>query len=191
MPHLKIAQTDWVVDGDTLRKGYHYTGLAGQDSEHVVQIDIDASPNPVMGGIHVVVSVLISPSLWGREDGYMPAQLASTDTLLETPVVLVRVCPADDGSLILSPNDREGTDVWLGALATGKELRLALFGTQDIVAAFPIPNDEQYRTAAESFFASMRRKHAAKPKMLSDLYNQLQPPPPSGILSRVAQKIFG
>jgi hypothetical protein len=76
---LRIAQSDWVIEGRTLKKQIGYFGLVDDQSEHTLQLHVDASPNPILGGYHTHVCVLIHPNFFVRDPGFAPAQLATED----------------------------------------------------------------------------------------------------------------
>ncbi len=165
-----IEQTDWHIDGRTLRKQYQYDGLNGGDSRHILRIDIDVTPNAfsVIQNIHV--SLVLGPHPWpSAREGFVVAQLAATDDLINSPFVLLRAGSTDDGSLILMPSQREGSDAFLATIALAKEMRLLLLLSDDEepLLQMPIPNDEQYLLAARSYFAAV----GAPPRATKNAWN--------------------
>jgi len=156
MPALRIQQTDWQQVGETLRKDFLYVGLDGKESEHALRIDIATSLSPIGGFRNVHVAILIRPHFWsGVPDGFLVAQLATTDNPAEVPCVLVRSGTCDDGSLILQPTERDGAETFVEVLRRGRPMQLVLFNNYQIILQLPVPNDPEAKRAFQKFLGAM------------------------------------
>lgn len=176
MPRLSARQTNWYIEGRTLRKDYEYHGLNGDDHAHHVRIDVDVTPS-LVGGHDVHVFILINPHFWPDEpDGSLIAQLALADQPLDAPFVVVRAGTGSDGTLIVSPIDRAGAQTFFDIIAEGREMRLTLSNSEEPLASFPIPNDERFHPMAKQFFAA---------------HSSQQPPPPQSLSRSLLSRLFG
>lgn len=159
MANLSIAQTDWVIDGATLTKRYRYVGILGESSEHLIRIDIDTSQNAVLGGYHVHVCFLIEPSFMPAGEGFLVAQLAAQDALLDGPFVTVLIKSVEQGRLVIQAADRPSVEAFLEAIASCKPMRLLLLNEAEPLLELPIPNDAQYLDAAKPYFSRANEKY--------------------------------
>lgn len=190
MANLEIAQTDWVIYNQTLTKRYKYQGLLGEGSEHIIQLEIDVTPNSILGGINKHFCLFVSPSFWELDLGFFAAQLAPAGASREVPFVNVRVGRADDGSLLIQPIDREGTETFLDTLGTGKKMRFLIVGQEGVLVELPIPNDAQYLEAAQLFFSRMVEKLDFVPNDPSDIFRNNGAISRGATLARYMQRMF-
>ncbi len=181
---LRIEQSDWIIHRGTLKKQVGYIGLLDADSEHVLQIHIDTSPNAVIGGIHKHVCFLLHPNPFRGDPGFVPAQLARDDSPIDAKIVLAQCGSCDDGSAIIQTADDDSTQAFLATLEQCVMMRLTLFSDHGAFLKLPIPNDEQYRDAAKAYFASVERV-AFQDSMVGSIAKQ-----PS-LVTRLASKLFG
>lgn len=152
MALLKIQQTDWRQVGDTLRKDFLYNGLEGTHSEHRLEIHVDVSFSTFGRFQNAYAAILARPHFWpGTPDGFLAAQLATTDAPAEPPFILVRAGTCDDGSLILQATDREGAQAFVDVLRLGKQMRLVLCNDRIIMLELPIPNTPDAQFAFDGF----------------------------------------
>lgn len=160
MAPLSVRQTNWYIDGPTLRKDYLYQGIAGDDQEHRLRIDIDQSPN-VFGGSNQHIFIIINPHFWpGTEDGFLIAQLRLDDEPLEAPFVTVQSGTAEDGSMMLSPTKPDEARAMFDVIAKGEHMRLLLLDGEELLAQFPIPNDERFHDVARQYFGQSQPQEA-------------------------------
>lgn len=153
---LHVIHTDWHVDGATLKRRYQYSGLLGKHSKHILQIDIDSSRSSLTGDIDFHVCILVHPNFWpDLGQGYLVAQLAVADKLVEAPFATVTLMPCDDGSLLIGPTDAEGARSFLNTIMECEPMRLLLVNGKETLAELPIPNDPQFRSVANRFFSSL------------------------------------
>jgi hypothetical protein len=149
---LRVDQSDWYIKADTLRKQYRYTGLEGDTSVHQLQIDIDATPS-ILGHPKYHVFFFINPSFWpDMSDGFLVAQLALRENPVDAPFATVRMGHADDGSLLLTPTSPGDANAFLGVISQGQPMRLLLLNGTEKLAELPIPNDEQFKEVAKTYF---------------------------------------
>ena len=181
---IRIQQSDWVVDGGTLKKQFGYSSVAGAASDPILQIHIDTTPNTVMGGFHRHIAFLLHPNPIQGDPGFVPAQLARNDSPIDAKIVTVRCGPCSDGSLIIQPVDREGTDAFFETLNACVTMRLTLFDNTGALLQLPIPNDEDFRPAARRYFSIV----PSVPSQNSMIAECLKP---RGLASRLASRLFG
>ncbi len=151
MSSLQVQQSDWVLDGNTVKKQYRYEGLTGSASEHKVQIDVDFSQG-VFGHINTHIFILIYPSLFPDASGHLGAQLSVSEgdpaknapLDLDTPIVPVSASHSDDGVLIVGPASTEAISAFHKTLAAAVGMQLTLLDKEEIILVLPIPNDPQF-----------------------------------------------
>lgn len=180
---LRIEQSDWVVDNETLKKQFGYSGLTDDDEEHILQIHIDNTPNTILGGYHTHVCLLLFPNFINGDPGYVPAQLALDDNPVDSKIVTVRCGPCSDGALLIQPIDRDGSEAFLATLNKCQMMRLTLFGDGGAFMRLPIPNDEQFRRAARAYFSGVKGV-STQASMLGMLGKR------QNLLSRLTSKLF-
>jgi len=181
---LRYQQSDWVVDEGTLKKQIGYLGLTGANGEIILQIHVDTTPNDLVGGYNRHVCILMHPNPLHSDPGFVPAQLARDDKPLDSEIILVRCGPCANGSLLIQPVDRQGADAFLATLSQCVMMRLVLFDDTGAFLKLPIPNDEQYRLAADAYFSAANR--SSLEEGMFGMHRK-----PQGVVSRVASKLFG
>ena len=150
MLEVRTNQTDWMIDGDVLKKGFRYNNLIAIGSVHYSQIMFTKSQSE--GQFDYSLDLVFSPSPWpDAPDCVALGQLFLNAKSTEHPRVKFSFSH-QDGSAVLSTELIGDLGSFLHCLAQCRPMRLIIDYGLGKPLEIPFPNDIQFVTMAQRFF---------------------------------------
>jgi hypothetical protein len=111
-------------------------------------------------------------------EGFLVAQLAALDALIDGPFGTVLIKSVEQGRLVIQAADRSSVEAFLNAIASCKPMRLLLLngnGAEPLLE-LPIPNDAQYLDAAKVYFSRANEKYPVGHGLAQELLGRDEAP---------------
>jgi hypothetical protein len=106
-----------------------------------VLIDVSFSKSTISGHIEPHISIFISPNTFGKVDGFITVHIALTEALVDYPFALAKIGISDDGSVIVTPMERQGAESAYGVLSEMKPFRILMIAKSETFFQFTFPNE--------------------------------------------------
>jgi hypothetical protein len=152
MSGVTTYQTDWMIEGDVLKKGFKYCDLIETGSVHYSFILITKNQSRLTKIFSYTLDFVLSPNPWpNTTDNVVVGKLCLGETSAEQSCVRFSFLHKN-GAAVLSAASRESTRSFLLCLGECRRMRLIMGYVLGKQLEIPILNDEQFVDIAEGFF---------------------------------------
>ena len=142
MSAMRIDQTDWSLSDGTISKSCSYTGLLGDDRQHILLIEIPTSRSHVTGLLEPGFRLIVEPDpLPDVEAGPLEGQLVIPSTPFDPAPAPVMVNHEQGDTLVISTASTQDAESFVQTVSSGEDMRFVLLSGNEPLIELPIPND--------------------------------------------------
>ena len=137
---LFIRQSDWILQGDSIVKKWGINGLLHTGEEFTVLADVSFSRS-AFGHILPHIFIFLQPNTFGEPHGFIVMQIARLGHLLDYPFAMAQIDLADDGSVLVTPVQRESAASAFEVFSSGEPFRILMLLKDEKLLELDFPND--------------------------------------------------